>query len=210
MRAAWTFGFLGGAGALVALVGTVLPWAQLEILGLALRLPGALWPMGIVSLGVALLGLVSLGRAPALACVLGLLCVGAAWQGRAWAPREIVRRKSVVVQSLAPINDRLARIAVPPIEPFGSIGRSADHQGIGGDVTLLGGLALFLGGLGRTLALRNAGRCGNCGNPWRNGARFCVHCGNSRTSEPSCTRCGEPLQTMDAFCSACGQRTAGP
>jgi hypothetical protein len=174
----WGLGMLGAGG---VLVGALLPWARLAIFGLEIGLPGVLWLLGAGCIALALIGLGMLARLPWLACACGALCLVLSMQGRAQAPREIVRRKLDIQQQLVPLNDKLARIAVPPLEPFASVGRASDHAGPGAALSLLGSALLTFGG-----ALRAWGR--------RSG----------RSSPRFCTRCGTPREIADIYCGGCG------
>ncbi len=175
----WGLGMLGAG---VVVIGAFLPWARLALFGLEIGLPGALWIVGAGCVALALLGLGALGRAPWLACACGLGCLILATQGRVSAPREVIRRKLDLQQRLAPLNDRLARIAVPPLEPFEGIGRAADHAGPGSLIALLGSVLLIAGSALRALSLRST----------RELPRFC-------------TRCGTPRDPADAYCGGCGR-----
>ncbi|MGC4046060.1 MAG: hypothetical protein QM758_19895 [Armatimonas sp.] len=195
--------FMGVLGALLVLVGAALPWARFTVFGLEVSLPGGLWPRGAACVGLAVVAALSLRRLPYLAAALAVACLITAWQARTQAPREVIRRTLEIQQALNPINDKLARITVPPIDPFGGIGSSRDHAGVGSTITLIGGV-LLLGGAALRLMPE---RCRSCRTPWRSAAfRFCPTCGIARTTGPHCGRCGEPMQKRDSFCTQCGQK----
>ena len=197
--------FLGVLGALTVLVGAALPWARFTIFGLEVSLPGGLWPRGAACVGLAVVAALSLRRLPYIAAVLALGCVITAWQARTQAPRDVIQRTLEIKQTLAPINDKLARITVPPIEPFGGVGRRSDYMGIGSTITLIGGV-LLLAGVGLRLSPE---RCRSCRASWRSAThRFCPACGVARISRPHCGRCGEPLNKLFKFCPQCGQNSA--
>jgi hypothetical protein len=194
---------LGACGALLVLVGAALPWARFTVFGLDIGLPGGLWPRGAASVGLAMVSVLTLRRVPWLAAVVALGCLITTWQARAAAPREVIRRTLEMEQALAPINDKLARITVPPIEPFGGVGRARDRTEVGGTVALLGGALLVTGAILRL----TPERCRGCRARWRSPAqRFCPACGQARIAGPHCAHCGEPQRTGEMFCPMCGQR----
>lgn len=205
----WAGFLLGGAGAMLAVTGALLPWAQLTVFGWEIALPGILWGAGAATAFLALLSLFALARLPAIAGFLGLACFVTVALGRPAPPREVVRRLLELRRTLAPVNAKLEQATLAPIEPFGAgVGRAADHAGPGGSVALWGAALLTLGGAARFAGLRENRRCGGCRTLWPasrlEGLRFCPSCGVARFPGPHCNNCGDPLATGDRFCVRCG------
>ena len=56
--------------------------------------------------------------------------------------------------------------------------------------------------------------CPSCGTAYREGDRFCVHCGGELPEAravltgPACPSCGATVQATDQFCAKCGHRMA--
>jgi hypothetical protein len=200
---------LAGAGSLAVLVGGVLPWARFVVFGVPVSLPGVA-AGGALAAMLGILGFVN-ARRPLLTMLLGIACFvigGAANREVGQAVRRHILRAEL---TLAPMNDRLARVALPPLEPFQGIGAANSYVGPGPLWTLFGGAGMALGGALRFAGGRQARLCRNCGALWSAGreVHFCPRCGAS-AAEPGegCPSCQRPLAPGDKFCVHCGTAAA--
>ena len=198
-------GVFGGAA---ALIGAVLPWAMVTAFGVPLSLPGVLtW--GAVSGLFALIGLLTLRSAPLVACLAGAFCVVLSFSLRDTAAREMQARVIRVERAIAPLNERMAQIALSPIEPFSGIGPAARYRGPGPLWCLWGGAGL-MAGAGIAFAGENLRRrCVSCGflASAHRALRYCPNCGAQCIALPLCPHCHAPLDKRDRFCGACGGAT---
>ena len=207
-RLSWAGLVLGGAGSIAVAVGAVLPWARFTVLGVDVALPGiAGW--GALSLSGALLALFCLRRLPLLAVLLGLLAAGMGAHAQKETGRALKGRLLGLQQALAPVNDKLLRVGLPPVEPF-AIGRPwREFVGPGPVWTFWGGAALALGGAALFAGMRLARTCPGCGALWspeRAGSiAFCPACGGRAGSAvTSCPACHAAAELDDRFCASCG------
>lgn len=196
---------LAGGGGLAVIVGGVLPWARFVVFGVPVALPGVAVG-GALAAMLGVLGFVN-ARRPLLAMLLGIACfiIGG------MAQREVgqtVRRQILRAElTLAPMNDRLAQVALPPLEPFQGIGSADSYVGPGPLWTLFGGAGLALGGVLRFAGGRQARQCLSCGLVWSAGreVHFCPRCGTSAAAPGAgCPACHRPLAPGDSFCVHCG------
>ena len=199
------------AGALTVAWGAVLPWARLTIFGVAMNVPGvAGW--GALTVFAAFVALVFGRRYPLVAVACGLLALGLGAQAHKETGRALRLRTLALEQSLAPVNDRLMRIGLPPVEPFPPGQRRADLLGPGPLWTAWGGAVLALGAALRFAAVRSGGSCPRCHAAWRIAERdgeaariaFCPSCGERVGPRVVCPACRAPVLDADAFCAACG------
>lgn len=207
-RVLWWLGLaLGSVGALLTLVGSVLPWVEFSVFGVPLAAPGVLFT-GAWSALASATSLRALRRVPLLAgaCGLGALAVGVV--GGREAPRQLTRQMLALRLRLAPTNARLEQVNLAPIEPFGPVGRAQDLVGPGPRWVVTGGLLTALGALGVGLGDRWRRSCPQCHVLWPE-ARLtellhCTGCGLKRTDARQCPRCFYVLLASDKHCARCG------
>jgi hypothetical protein len=201
---------LGVVGAVGALCGAALPWAIVTIFGIPLALPGLL-TYGAICAVSALLGLLTLRAFPLVACVAGAICSLCALTTRQTVVRDMMSRVITVERAIAPVNLRLAQVALDPIEPFQGIGPAAKYLGPGAFIAALGGIGLATGGGFAFAGARLRRSCGVCGNAWpaSRDPNFCPHCGTLVTPQPLCRHCHAPLVKGDKFCAECGSGLLG-
>lgn len=199
----------GVAGALAIAVGGVLPWARLTVFGTTFGVPGV-FGLGALTLSAALLALPLGRRFPLLAALCGLLALSLGLHAQRETGKALRKRTLALESALWPVNDRLMRAGLPPVEPFPPGQRRADLIGPGPAWTLWGGAALALGGMTRFAALRLACRCSRCKRTWsaarQDRVTFCPACGERVGPFVRCPSCAEPVAPNDAFCGVC--RTA--
>jgi hypothetical protein len=196
-------------GALSLIVGGILPWARFQILGTNINIPGAVeWGAVTIVLGLLVLSVNGLRRRlPLLVMVLGFVALGIGVRAQEETGKQVRGRLLALENSLAPVNARLAQVALPPIEPFGpGLGRSRDYLGPGPLWTIVGGVGLALGGTLSFTGGRLSRSCRSCGVLWRTGRviLFCPSCGASTVKTDLCTGCKSPLEGKDRFCASCG------
>jgi hypothetical protein len=194
-------------GAVAVLVGGVLPWARFVVFGVPVSLPSVA-AGGALATILGVLGVMN-ARRPVVAILLGIACflIGGTSQTNIGQTvrREILRAEL----ALARVNERLAQIAVPPIEPFSGIGTANSYVGPGPLWTLYGGGVLALGGAIRFAGGRQARQCLSCNKLWKAGreVHFCPHCGTSAAGEGAgCPSCHRPLAPGDLYCVYCGTK----
>lgn len=207
LRAARTIGALAaGAGALAIAWGAVLPWARLTVFGATYTLPGV-FGLGALTLAGACLALVALRRFALVAAACGLLALVVGTHAQRETGRALKGRLLGLAQTLAPVNDRLMRAGLPPVEPFPLGQRWSDLVGPGPLWTVCGGAALLLGAGGRWASERTGCRCSRCGKGWpfARDARvtFCPRCGERVGAFVRCPVCRENVAPGDAFCAVC-------
>ncbi|GAB4456000.1 MAG: hypothetical protein OHK0029_13140 [Armatimonadaceae bacterium] len=194
-------------------MGGVLPWATLSLFGMPLAFPGILSFFGALCLGLAILAL-TWGRSFAWLWVgAGIVCMVLGQQAEQTVGREVVRYKLRTQMALAEVNSRLAQVALPPIEPFPSIGAAKDHVGPGPLWVLTGGAILASGGLLQIAGGRLRRTCGNCGLPWslwRTTPVFCPRCGTPVSEQHHCQNCRQVMEDKDNFCAHCGTPSTEP
>jgi hypothetical protein len=205
----WTGAALTFGGALSLIAGGVLPWARFQLLGMEIGIPGVMeW--GAVTIVVGLLVLSASGlrrRLPLLVMVLGLAAMSIGMRAQEETGRNLRGRLLALENAIAPVNARLAQVALPPIELFGpGLGRSGDYQGPGSLWTVIGGACLALGGTLSFVGGRLGRSCLSCGTLWRTGrvVLFCPSCGTSAGGPRLCALCKSPIETKDRFCVSCG------
>lgn len=200
---------VGVAGALAVAIGGVLPWARLTIFGVVFGVPGV-FGIGALTFSASLLALLVGRRFPLLAAMCGLLALGLGLHAQRETGRALRKRTLALESALWPVNDRLIRTGLPPVEPFPPGQRRTDLVGSGPAWTLWGGAALALGGMTRFAALRLACRCPRCKLGWpaarQDRITFCPACGERIGPFVRCPSCAEPVAPNDAFCGVC--RTA--
>ncbi|MBC8101107.1 MAG: zinc ribbon domain-containing protein [Cytophagales bacterium] len=208
-----TFLTFGGAFALV--VGGVLPWMRFSLFGIAVGVPGVTgWGAATATIGLLTLSASLLRRrAPLLVSVLGMVALIVGQRAQQETGPGFLKRLLAFENAIAPVNARLAQVALPPIEPFGAgIGRSRDYLGPGPLWTVVGGATLAIGAA-LTFAGGRLGRsCGHCGALWRTGrsVRFCPACGTDAGGPVLCLQCRTPLESGDGFCAVCGIPSGTP
>ncbi len=201
------------AGALLLIVGGILPWAKFHIFGSEVSIPGLTdWGAVTVVIGVLVLSMRVLHRRmPLLVMVLGLVGMFIALQAQKEMGLKVRGRMLLLENAIAPVNARLAQAALSPLEPFGpSIGRAQDYQGPGPTWTFAGGVGLALGGALAFSGGRLGRSCRSCGTLWRTGrlVLFCPSCGMSTGRANICRQCRSPLENRDRYCVSCGTGTA--
>jgi len=192
-------------GALAVLVGSVLPWAKLTVFGVDLSLPCvAGW--GAVTASLALMALVRPRALPLLGVALGLIYLAVGGQARQGVGRKVLQYVLLVETRLAPVNDKLARVALPPIEPFDGFGPAGRYVGPGPLWTVWGGAALALGADLQFAGGRLGRTCAACGVLWPTDRiiQYCPRCGALAAAGPLCSSCHSPLWRKDRFCAHCG------
>ncbi len=196
----------GVAGALAVAAGGVLPWARLTVFGVVFGVPGV-FGLGALTLSAALLALLAGRRFPLLAVVCGLLALGLGLHAQRETGKALRKRTLALESALWPVNDRLIRAGLSPVEPFPPGQRRADLVGPGPDWTLWGGAVLALGGLTRFAAQRLACQCPRCKRGWpaarRDRVTFCPACGERVGPFVRCPSCAEPVALGDVFCGVC-------
>jgi hypothetical protein len=205
-RTGWAAGV---CGAITAAVGSVLPWTRFDVFGVDVRVPGvAGW--GALTLAAAVVAVMAAFRARRLSLVgvlLGLFILAVAAQARAEGGRAVKARLLALTQALAPVNDRLLRVGLPPVEPFRLGQRWSDLVGPGPAWTAAGGALLALGSCGRFAAGRLRRSCFRCGASWspaRAGAvTFCPACAARVGPLTACPACRGPVEPRDTFCVRC-------
>jgi hypothetical protein len=197
------------AGALALIIGGILPWARFQLLGAEIGIPGAVeWGAVTIVLGLLVLSVTVIRRRlPLLVMAMGFVALGIGLRAQGETGRQVRGRMLSVENIIAPVNARLAQVALPPIEPFGpGLGRQQDYVGPGPLWTALGGAGLALGGTLGFVGGRLSRSCGSCGALWRTGrpVLFCPSCGTPATRIAICARCLTPREAGDRFCVACG------
>lgn len=210
----WAGAVLTFGGALSLIVGGILPWARFQILGTEIGIPGAVeWGAVTIVVGLLVLSVTGLRRRlPLLVMVLGLVGLVIGMRAQEETGKHVRGRLLAVENSIAPVNARLAQVALPPIEPFGpGLGRSGDYLGPGPLWTVVGGACLALGGTLSFTGERLGRSCRRCGVLWRTGRTvlFCPSCGTSTGRTDACIRCLSSLESGDRFCASCGTAAAG-
>jgi len=203
---------LTGAGALIVLIGAVLPWAHFTLLGVAVAVPGILSIAGCVT---AALGLIALAgtfwRWPLVGVLLGVTALGIGGYAVSEAGRGVIGHLLAANNALAPVNARLAQAGLPAIEPFGgSIGPRRSYVGPGPLWVFWGGGAVALGSAMRFAIARLDRTCSACGQLWQADREvgFCPLCGTLQDDQNHCRSCGQPLAPGDRFCTRCGTSAA--
>lgn len=212
----WVGKTLAAGGAIALVVGAALPWVIFPVFGVTISLPGAsLWGAltGLVGL-TTLYGLRSARAAPfhALLGFAALLLAGAA---HAQVGRAVVRQMLHVKMNLASVNERLASVALPPIEPFDSVRPGRDYLGPGILWTLWGGSGVLIGSLFVVAGARLRRTCSSCGALWpseRVGEiAFCFACGSAQSApRPLCPSCRREVAKGDRHCVTCGTALPAP
>lgn len=207
LRLCQVAGALAGlGGALAIAVGGVLPWARLTVFGVVFGVPGV-FGLGALTLSAALLVLLRGRHFPLLAVLCGLLALGLGQHAQRETGKALRKRTLALESALWPVNDRLMRAGLPPVEPFPPGQRRADLVGPGPVWTLWGGAALALGGMTRLAAQRFACRCPRCKRGWpaarQDRVTFCPACGERVGPFVRCPSCAEPVAPHDAFCGVC-------
>lgn len=192
-------------GALIVAAGSVLPWARLSVFGLEITQPGVLG-LGALSLSAAILALMWGRRFPLLGLILGLFALGVGAHAERETGRAVKGRILHLQVALAPVNDKLIRVGLPPIEPFQMgrpwkefVGPGPLWTFRGGAILALGSAAIFTGGM----LLRSCFRCGARWSPAR-AVAFCPACGERVGPLRACPACESPVEPKDRFCAACG------
>ncbi len=201
-RAGWVW-YVAGAAAV--LVGSVLAWVRFSVFGVEFSLPGvAGW--GALTASCALLSLIGGRRFPLLGVLVGLLAMGIGSRAQQETGRAVRGRVLALTQALAPVNDKLMRVGLPPIEPFPLGQRWADHVGPGPLWTFWGGAALAVGAAAAFCGERLGRTCGRCGARWSPARMvvFCPACGERAGPLIACPACQSPLEPSDHFCAVCG------
>lgn len=200
-------GVTAAAGCAAIAYGAVLPWARFTVFGVDLTAPGVTgW--GALSLSAALVALVSGRRFPLLGLLLGLLALGIGNQAQRETGRILKGRVLGLQQALVPVNDKLMRVGLPPIEPF-PLGRPwRDYLGPGPLWTFWGGTLLAVGSAAIFAGDRLGRSCPRCGAQWRRARAgtvvFCPACGEPVAPLAACPACLAPAEPGDHFCTACG------
>lgn len=198
---------IGIVGAGIVAIGGAMPWVLLTVFDIPLSLPGIVQWWGMATVGLAVLALTWSRNFPWLWLALGLLCMLAGQEAQRTVGREVISFKLRVSRALAPTNDKLAQVALPPIEPFPAIGRAQDHLGPGPIWTIWGGVGLMLGGGFQLLGGRLRRTCGTCRTVWsgkRDEPMYCPNCGTVTSTDPHCISCHRRLERNDHFCPTCG------
>jgi hypothetical protein len=193
------------AGALVVLIGSLLPWAKLTAFGVNLSLTGAAgW--GAVTMAMGLAALVRPRALPLLGVALGLACLLIGGQAQRSTGRKVLQFVFLIETRLAPVNDKLARVALPPIEPFEGAGPAGRYLGPGPLWTAWGGAALALGSAIQYAGGRLRRTCASCGTLWPadRAINYCPRCGAFASAIPLCSACHRPLWKNDRYCVHCG------
>lgn len=209
-RAARISGLIvGGAGALIVAAGAVLPWTQFTVFGIDLFIPGVVG-FGAATLAGAVLTLMRGRRWPIIGVLVGLLAIGIGRTAQQETGRAVQGRILGLKQSLGPVNDKLLRVGIPPIEPFPLGRRWADYIGPGPTWTINGGAILTVGSLALLLARGLPSWCPNCRRAWGKDrvVAFCPHCGVAVGPPIVCRACHNPLEPGDRFCVACATPAA--
>jgi len=201
----YAFGFLGGG---TALLGAILPWAQVAVFGLPLPLTGIL-TYGAICAATTVIGLLTLRNFPLIAVLAGVLGAFCALTTRNLVARDLMGRVISIERAIAPVNSRLAQVALEPIEPFEGIGPVSRYLGPGALIAAVGGFGLAAGGVLAFAGMRMQRSCGVCGSVWSDSRRpnFCPNCGNEVASTPLCRHCHAPLVKGDKFCVECGNQS---
>ena len=195
------------AGALTVAAGSVLPWARFSVFGVEITQPGVLG-LGALSLSGAILALMWGRRFPLLGVLLGLFALGVGAHADRETGREVKGRILHLQFALAPVNDKLMRVGLPPIEPF-PLGRPwKDFVGPGPTWTFRGGALLALGSAAIFTGGRLLRSCARCGARWSPARAativFCPVRGERSGPLRSCPACDASIEPKDRFCAACG------
>jgi hypothetical protein len=198
-------------GAVALLVGAALPWVHFKVFDVDISLPG-------VSLWGALTGLFGLTvltgsfrhSRPVFHAILGIAALGIGSASHGALGRTVRQQMLRVNIALAPVNDRLARVALPPVEPFASILRPGDYVGPGVTWTWMGGTAVAMGSFLVFAGERLRRTCSSCGTLWAAGRAgelaFCPVCGVPQGKpRPQCPQCHTEIVPGDKFCTTCGK-----
>lgn len=207
---AWGGVVVAALGIVGVFVGAALPWARFTVFGVPVVWPGIATLWGGIAFSCAALALPRLRVWPLLAIFAGLICVWAGTQGRTSVGRTVARQVLQIQLALAPVNEKLAQVTLPPIEPFASLGPAEAYTGPGGTWTGWGGTALVLGGMLAFAGGRLGRTCAHCRALWPKNRlpelRFCPRCGTDAdpTGPPLCMGCRRPLFRGDLYCVRCG------
>lgn len=201
----------GGAGALI--VGAALPWALVPVFGMDLTIPGVAAGWGAVTLIAGALALRYASRFPLVGVLLGLIALSVGAQAGATTGRAVRGRLLALNNALYPVNDKLIRAGLAPVEPFGYARSWASLVGPGPRVTVWGGAALALGAAAMLVGERMGRVCPRCSFRWSSTrtavVAFCPACG-ARVGPPvACPACQASVEPGDRFCAACGTTLAG-
>lgn len=193
------------SGGIATAVGAVLPWAQFMVFGVSFVIPGVMG-MGALTLVAAAAALLYGRRFPLAAVLAGLCAVGIGLTAKQETGRAIKQRLLGLDRALLPVNDKLMRAGLPPIEPF-PFTRRDDHLGPGPQWTLWGGAAIAIGAAGLfsgARLLRSCPRCAATWSPTRIGqVTFCPGCGFRVGPLVACPACRAEVEADDRFCAAC-------
>lgn len=210
LRARWGIHAVRAGGAL-AVLGSVLPWVYVPLAGTRLPAPGILgWGALTLLLGVWM------ARRPAWwnGLAAGLVCAVVGWRAFQGLPPAMRAAALALEGRVQPLNDLLARFALPPLNLF-DLGASGAALRGPGPITVLLGAALAL--TGGAVALRAArgrfalGRCAACGHRDAHGRllAYCVACGAPMPDERACAVCHTLAEPGDICCGVCGNRLPG-
>ena len=86
--------------------------------------------------------------------------------GRASVGKSVARQVLQIQLALAPVNEKLAQVTLPPIEPFASLGPADSYTGSGGSWVIGGGTALTFGGALIFAGGRVGRTCAHCRALW--------------------------------------------
>lgn len=205
----WAGRIASVAGALAVAVGAVLPWARFSVFGVEITQPGVLG-LGALSLSGALLALLWGRRLPLLGLLLGLFALGIGAHAERETGRTIKGRILQLQMALAPVNDKLMRVGLPPVEPFPLGTPWKDFVGPGPRWTFWGGAALMIGSAAVFAGGRLLRSCPHCGARWSaaRAVAFCPACGKRVGPLTACPACESPLEPNDRYCGACGANVA--
>ena len=196
------------AGALTALAGAVLPWIRLELFGVPVAVPGVAG-LGLVGAAAAALALLRLRPFPVARLLLALIPLIVGVHGARSVGRDAARSLLSLQVRLAAVNARLEQVSLPPLEPFGAIGRRRELTGPGPLWMGWGGGLLVGGALAGIAAGRRRRTCLACGTLWRperaSWLAFCPACGARADGLRACGACRGPLEPGDQFCGSCGK-----
>ncbi len=208
LRGLWWAGLvLGVTGSVAIAVGAVLPWTRLTVLGVDVALPGVAG-LGALSLCCGVLALFWGRRLPLLGVLLGLVALGIGAHAQQETGRAVKGRLLALQQALAPVNDKLTRVGLPPIEPFAWGRPWREFVGPGPLWTFSGGALLAVGSAALFAGARLQRSCPHCGAHWSPAraapVAFCPACGKPAGPRVSCPACRAPVLPGDRFCAACG------
>jgi hypothetical protein len=203
----WAGLVLALAGSAAVAVGAVLPWTRFTVFGALVSIPGVAG-LGALSLCCGVLALLWARRLPLLGVLLGLVAFGIGAHAQQATGRAVKGRLLGLGQALAPVNDKLLRVGLPPVEPF-ELGRPwREFVGPGPAWTFWGGAALAVGSAAVFAGGRLRRSCPHCGAHWppaRAGSvAFCPACGKRVGPLACCPACRAAVLPGEKFCAACG------